>query len=129
MAIPGDEMQLTVNAQTGKLRPVWVNGDVAFDDKMTETVMSLLIEGDGPFFKNRRVGPGPLSVAVDLADSQSSIKARAEERLQLAVNDGRLRSASVTVERPVDGRRGKFLISVEYVTRIGQSNTLSVPIG
>ena len=129
MATNGDELQFTVNAQTGKLRIVWANGDPVYDDTMTETVMSLLVEGDGPFFKNRRVGPGPLSVPIDRADSVSSIKARGEERLQLAVNDGRLPSVAVTVSRVANGQRGRFEIAVGYVTRTGQRNTLSVPIG
>jgi len=123
------EMRLAVNEQTGKLRPVWVNGDVAFDDSMTETVMSLLVEGDGPLFRNRRVGPGPLSVAIDTADATSSIKARAEERLQLAVNDGRLQSYAVTVTRPPNGARGRFLVGVDYVTRTGQAQSLALPVG
>ena len=129
MPTNGDEMTLAPNANTGKLRPVWVNGDVSFDDSTTETVISLLVEDDGPFFKNRRVGPGPMSVAVDLSDSQSTIKARAEERLQLAIDDGRLQSAIVTVSRPITGQRGRFEIGVEYINRTGQRNALKVPIG
>lgn len=123
------EMSFTVNEQAGKLRMVWTAGDATFDDKMAETVMSLLVEDDGPVFRNRRRGPGPLSVAVDTADSVSSIKARAEERLQLAVDDGRLQSFSVGVSRPPSGARGRFLLSVEYVTRTGQAQSLALPVG
>lgn len=132
MSIPttdGGEMRLEVNAQTGKLRPVWVNGDVAFDDTGTETAMSLLCEDDGPFTSNRRRGPGPLSVTTDNADAPSMIKARAEERLQLAVDDGRWRSFSVDVSRPVDGQRGRLMVTVDYITRTGKAGAVKVPIG
>jgi hypothetical protein len=79
-------------------------------------------------FRARR-GPGPLSVAVDTADAPSAIKSRAEERLQLALDDGRLRNFTVTVRRPEPGKRGKFLLIVDYTTRTGRQNSLSVPIG
>lgn len=132
MPIPttdGDEMRLEVNAQTGKLRPVWASGDVAFDDAMTETVMSLLVEDEGPFTTGRRRGPGPFSVAIDTADALSQIKARAAERLQLAVDDGRLREFTVEAERAQPGKRGRFVVFVEYTTRAGRQNSLAVPIG
>lgn len=132
MPIPtttGGEMRLEVNANTGKLRPVWTNGDLAFDDTMTETVMSLLFEDESTFIEGRRPGPGPMSVAADTADAPSAIKARSDERLQFAVDDGRLQSFAVAVSRPASGQRGKFLLSVDYTTRQGKSNNLTFPIG
>lgn len=125
----GDEMRLEVNDQTGKLRPVWVNGDVAFDDTMTETVMSLLTEDEGPFTSGRRRGPGPFSVSTDTADALSQIKARAEERLQPAIEDGRLRTLEIDAQRAQPGKRGKFVLFVDYTTRAGRRNNLAVPIG
>ena len=122
-------MRFEVNAQTGKLRPVWVSGDVGFDDTMTETVMSLLVEEDGPFTTGRKRGPGPMSVGADTADAPSVIRSRAEERLQLAVDDGRIRSFSVDVTRPANGQRGRFLVSVEYITRTGKQATIALPLG
>jgi hypothetical protein len=129
MAIPttaGAELALDVNYQTGKFRLTWLNGDVAFDDNQRETVLSLLIEDESPFTTGRRRGPGPRSVTIDNADAASQIQARAEERLQLAVDDGRLRSFAVSVDRLAAGR---YRITVSYVTNTGTRDAVQVPIG
>ncbi len=123
---PGDEMQLITDPGTKKLTLRWVNGDVAFSNDMIETVMSLLFESEGPFTADRRRGPGPLSVARDTADALSQIKARSEERLQLALDDGRLMSIDVQVQRVA---AGKFSLGVGYVTRTGYKGLVEREIG
>lgn len=120
------ELKLTPNPATGKLRLTWESGDVAFDDARAETVVSLLVESEGPFTTNRRPGPGPLSVGLDTIDARSSIKARAEERLKVAIADGRLRGASVDVVRT---ERGALALAVSYETRDGRRDSLTIPMG
>lgn len=122
----GGELAFVVNPATMRMQLQWVNGDVAFSDDATETVMSLLFEDEGPFTTNRRRGPGPLSVGLDTTDARSQIKARAEERLQLAVDDGRLRSIDVRVDRLGPG---KFLLTAGYVTRTGYRGMVEKRIG
>lgn len=122
----GDELALVVDSGTKRLKLQWTNGDPAFSGDMLETVMSLLVEGESPFTSNRRRGPGPLSVATDTADAPSQIKARAEERLQLALDDGRLKSINVEVERVGPGR---FSLGVGYVTRSGFKGLATVAVG
>lgn len=122
----GDELALVVDPGSGKMTLSWTSGDVAFSDTMLETVMSLLVEDEGPFTTNRRRGPGPLSVATDTPDAPSRIKARAEERLQLALDDGRLRSINIEVTRLGPGR---FNLGVGYETRSGYRGMANVQVG
>jgi hypothetical protein len=126
LSTDGDELDLVVDPGTKKYTLKWTNGDVAFSKDMKETVMSLLVENEGPFTANRRRGPGPLSVGIDNPDTESKIKARAEERLQLALDDGRLRSIDVQVKRLGPG---KFAAGVGYVTRSGHQAMINVPVG
>lgn len=126
LSTTGDELALTVDPGTQKMTFQWQNGDVMFSGEMKETVMSLLVEGEGPFTTNRRRGPGPLSIGIDTPDAPSQIKARAEERLQLALDDGRLRSIDIQVSRLGPG---KFAIGVGYVTRSGYRGMITVPVG
>lgn len=122
----GQELALELNEKTGKMRLTWSDGDVAFDDGMKETVLSLLIEEEGPFTTGRRRGPGIRSVSVDNSDTPSLLKARAEERLQLAVDDGRLRSVMVTV---IKQTRGFPKVRVDYVTRSGRRDFVVAQAG
>ena len=129
MPIPstdGDELAFVVSPLTKRMKLQWVNGDVAFSNDMTETVMSLLVEDEGPFTTDRRRGPGPLSVATDTADARSQIKARAEERLQLAIDDGRLQAIDVQVDRIGPG---KFNLVAGYITRSGYKGLVKRAIG
>lgn len=120
------ELKLSPNAGSGKLRLTWANGDVAFDNTRSETVVSLLVESEGPFTTGRRPGPGPMSVGVDTAEARSAIKARAEERLKVAIADGRLRSATVEVKRMATGANA---LVVQYETGDGHRDVLTIPMG
>jgi len=120
-----DELALVRNPNSGKMTLTWTGGDIAFDNSHTETIFSLLLEEDS-WASNRKRGPSLRSVTLDTPDAPSQLKARAEQRLQIAIDDRRLKSATVTVTRV---RRGAFSIGVQYVTQANYRGMVSIPIG
>lgn len=122
----GTNIRYSRDPASGKLTPQWQGGNFAFADDMTEVVMSLLLEEEGWSTANRRRGPGLLSVRLDTADTPSQLRARAEQRLELAIQDGRLRSVEITVEQV---RRGSYNVGVSFVSRSGRRDLVTVSLG
>lgn len=122
----GANLRLEVNPSNGKLRPVWSGGNWDFDDRMVEVIFSLLVEDEGWSTDGRRRGPSLRSVDFGSVDAPARLKVYAEQRLQLAIDDGRLRSVEVTVE--AIGRTGA-IVHVSYVTRAGRRDLVDVPLG
>jgi phage gp46-like protein len=109
---------------TGKVRPTVVRGQPGFDDGAVEIILSLLMEDEGWSTKGRRRGPGPRSVKFADREALSKIKGYSEERLQLAIDDGRLKSASVAVSVV----NGQPVIAVSYVTKSGRRDLVTTSL-
>jgi hypothetical protein len=114
------------NPGNGRMRPTWAGGNFAFGDDMAEVIFSLLLEDESWNTGGRRQGPSLRSITIDSEDAPRRAAQYAEQRLQLAINDGRLRSVKATAERV---RRGQISVGIEYVTRAGRSDLVTVSLG
>lgn len=122
----GANLLLDRNPANGKAIPVWSSGNMAFTDDMAEVILSLLLEDESGTTAGRRVGPSLLSVRLDTVDAPAQLENYARQRLQLALDDGRLKSVEVSSQR-VD--RGKISVGVAYIDRAGRRDLITVPLG
>ena len=122
----GANLKLEHDENSGKLRPVWTDGNFVFADDMAEVVLSLLFE-EPSWSKPGDVRPPAIrSVKLDTVDALDRIRQYAVARVQRAVDDGRLLSAEVQTERV---RRGVVSVVVNYVTRTGRRDLVSASFG
>ena len=122
----GTNLRLDWNRDTRKAIPTWAGGNFAFANDMTEVVLSLLLENEGWATAGRREGPSLLDVKLDTTDAPGRVRQYALRRLDLALQDGRLKSADVTVER-ID--RGRISVLVHFVDGRGRKDMVAIPLG
>jgi phage gp46-like protein len=121
----GRNLALT-DAGNGRVTVVWgADGNPVFDDALGEVVFSLLLETAGWFGdhggKRRTLLP---TVKVRDSSTPGKLEEYARDALQVAIDDGRLRSVSPTVQPSGLG----FLLTVAYVTSAGRESSVTVPL-
>jgi len=125
----GRDIALAQNPATGRYDFVFdESGNPAFTDTEEHTVLSLELERQGEYWKDktRRRGSHLHLLKLDRQTTRAEIVALTAEPLAPAVADGRLRDVATSAERVVPGR---YTFVIRWRARDGTDRTLRLSLG